>query len=114
SGPTIEQVQAALTAVSAFLAQLQAAVQQETKEWVTEFQTALAELDKKITDQLPETPKLGALNVEVLNGDLCDDGWTVSLDGGDQERKYGKTAAFHGLVAGLHVVAAEGQISKTS
>jgi hypothetical protein len=84
-------------------------IQDETMSWIQEFQATLKSLDEaaKVGASAAEP---GALNIVVENGDQCAKGWTLIVDNSSPVAKSGKTAALAGLIPGLHVVKAQGEI----
>lgn len=44
------------------------------------------------------------------NGDKCEDGWTLSVDGGTAQACRGQTAAVTGLLPGIHSIKIFGRI----
>jgi len=111
--PTPAQVQDALDGCRKFLSSVDEVIQAETEGWVQEFTTALAEIDKSTRAQ-SETARGGAIDLVIVNGDKCQDGWQLVVDGGNPDRRTGKTAAVRGLLAGTHLVSVSGKIDNVS
>jgi hypothetical protein len=107
SGPSDEQLQRMIAEARDFVSKINRSVHEETTAWVAEFRAALEQLDEDLRSR-PAGSEAGGLNVEVTNGDACDDGWTLAVDGGNARTHRGKTAAMAGLTPGLHTVAVEG------
>jgi hypothetical protein len=80
--PTPEQVQALIQRAKEFRIAVEMIVLQETRDWVTEFQNNIAQLDKDVTAQFAalkaQTEKAaqgsqpGSLQLTVPNADKCD------------------------------------------
>jgi hypothetical protein len=82
-------------------------VQRETGQWVTEFQNALAQIETATKEIAPHKP-LGAVAVTVTNGDQCDNGWELRVDGGTQHACRGKDFSIRDVTAGIHNVSVKG------
>lgn len=109
AAPTDDQAQGMLGRAKAFVVQVDAIVQEETKAWIAEFQTTLSQLDEAVKAKVAVT-ELGGLNVSVANGDQCENGWDLSIDSGSSRGYAGKTAALRDLVPGVHTLRAAGAI----
>ena len=81
----------------------------EMDTWVTEFRAAIADIDKAAKAQA-EVMRLGAANISVTNGEQCQDGWQLSVDGGAPETHRGTSCALRNLVPGSHTVTVVGRI----
>jgi len=109
ASPTDDQVQRVLSRAKAFVLGVSATVLEETNTWIAEFQTTLKQLDEAAKAKAAVS-ELGGVNLVVTNGDACDGGWTLCIDGGSRTTRHGKTAAAVGLRPGMHTVLVEGVI----
>ncbi len=111
ASPTIEQVTAAISQCKAFMIKSHEVIRQETRLWVTEFQNVLKDLEKtaKAVAKLEEA---GAISVEVSNGDQCDSGWKIKIDGGQERTYQGKQASIDNLSPKIHTVSVSGIINQ--
>lgn len=107
--PDARQVQQALEQCRTFLAQTDSLLRTETDSWITEFRAALREIDEAAKARA-ELAKTGAANVVVDDGEQCQDGWRLSVDGGSSSMQHGKTAALPNLLPGTHLLSANGTI----
>jgi len=77
--------------------------------WIQEFQSTLTQVDEAAKAKAALT-ELGAVNVVVNNGDACDNGRNLSIDGGGDRNYRGKTAGVGNLVPGTHIIKVDGII----
>jgi hypothetical protein len=111
-----EETQAMIAKCKEFLLQVQAIVDKETQKWVAEFQSAIKEIDEaakiaaEVAKEKAKMEQVGAISIEVTNGNDCGDGWYVSLDGGPEKQFKGKRGALTGIKPGIIAVKAVGQI----
>lgn len=108
-GPSSEQALAMLSACGGFAGQVRAIVQAETAEWIQEFRATLSQVDETVKARAAEAQS-GIINVVVTNGELATDGWTLSMDGGREERHRGRTAALANLWPAAYRLRAQGRI----
>ncbi|MBV9928748.1 MAG: SLATT domain-containing protein [Acidobacteria bacterium] len=78
--PTEEQVQSMLQKVKEFVAYVDGTVEEETRDWVTEFRTSLSDVDRT-AKELGKAARPGAIDVTVTNGMDAEGGFDVALDG---------------------------------
>jgi hypothetical protein len=78
--PPGDQVQLLLQRVKDFVVLVDTTVAEETQEWVVEFRSNLAEVERTARAQL-EATRPGGIDVTVTNGMDAADGFTVYLDG---------------------------------
>ena len=107
--PTTDQLRSTLAQFKGFVTQVNTIVRQETDVWIQEFQSTLKQIDEAAQTK-PAISQLGAANIEITNGDACQDGWNLSIDQGNPTRRSGKTAALTDLVPGTHIVKVDGVI----
>lgn len=93
-------------------------IQIETNKWVTEFQSAIKEIDvaaaktaAKLAKDKAKMEQLGALSIEIENGLNCDDGWKLTIDGEPEKNFSGKKGAIKDIKPGMVVVHATGLIA---
>jgi SMODS and SLOG-associating 2TM effector domain 2 len=110
SDPGPEQAAAGLRRCKEFLAKINGILKAEMDTWVTEFSAAIADIDKAAKAQA-EIMRLGAANLTVSNGEQCADGWRLSIDGGAEETRRGRSAALRNVVPGAHTVSVSGAIA---
>lgn len=93
-----------------FLSNICEEVRNETEAWAAEFQSAIKEIEKtaKIVSAAQE---LGAIDLEVANGDECENGWTVKLDNEQEKNCQGKFGSLTDLTPKIHTVRIEGKIA---
>lgn len=107
---TTEQAQELLSQCKTFLLEINTVVREETELWAAEFQSALKEVEKaaKVTAKLKE---FGAIDVQVTNGDECENGWTLKV-GESPERSYkGKRASVTNIIPKIYAVRVLGEIA---
>jgi hypothetical protein len=109
TAPTDEQLQDMLARCKAFLGQVNMLLEREMAAWIQEFQASLQQIDDTVKARA-EANKLGGANIKVTNGNACDNGWELAIDGGDRRQYTGKTAALRDLFPGIHTVRVEGCI----
>ena len=80
SSPTTEQVQSMLQRVKEFVAYVDGKVEEETRDWVSEFKTNLSDVERT-AKELGEAARPGAIDVTVTNGMDAEGGFDVALDG---------------------------------
>jgi len=107
--PSTEQVQDALQRCRTFLSFVDTTIREETAIWVQEFQETLRTIDEAVKTTAAATA-LGAIAVEVTNGDQCDAGWELSIDSGAPRPSRGKTAAVTEMLPGIHAIKVQGKI----
>ncbi|MDR4497731.1 MAG: SLATT domain-containing protein [Candidatus Scalindua sp.] len=107
--PNDEQVQGMLSRCKTFLSQINIILNNEMMAWKQEFQSALKHIDDAAKAQAAVV-MLGGANVVVNNGDKCNDGWKLSIDGGSQRLYRGQTAALQDLTSGIHTIRVEGKV----
>lgn len=78
--PTPEQVQSMLQRLKEFIAYVDGKVEEETRDWASEFKTSLSDVERK-AKELGEAARPGAIDVTVTNGMDADGGFDVALDG---------------------------------
>lgn len=110
AGPTTEQTEACLSLCKTVVMQVDAVVQRETEEWVTEFQNALKQIDAATKAVAPRKPA-GAIAVTLTNGEQCTNGWKLTVDGGTEHSCNGTKYGLRGLTAGIHNVSVVGDIT---
>lgn len=81
-------------------------IDDETKEWATEFQNAIKELDR-VRKEAAETEHSGAIEVTVSNPQVVE-GWTLEVDGAERGRTSGKTLAVTEVLVGIRKLRAYG------
>jgi uncharacterized protein YfiM (DUF2279 family) len=109
AAPTQEQVLAMLSACSMFAAQVRAIVQAETAEWMVDFRASLSHVDETVKARALDAQS-GIINVVVSNGELSPDGWILTIDGGREERRRGRTAALANLWPAAYTLRVTGTI----
>jgi SMODS and SLOG-associating 2TM effector domain 2 len=110
SEPTPDQLRATFARFKAFVTQVNSIVRQETDAWIQEFQSTLKEIDEAAKAKAAISG-LGAVNIVVTNGDVCDNGWDLSIDRGSTKNYRGKTAGVGDLIWGIHTIKVEGIIN---
>jgi hypothetical protein len=114
--------------VSDFVFVVRTVVENETKQWMTEFQSNLAELEKqtkaaletaraesermqKEATSLRDSQQPGAIDLTVDGGDAADNGYDIFLDEGFFKHAIGKTCALAKIGRGLHHLRLVGKIA---
>jgi hypothetical protein len=109
--PTTDQCQQALVRIKAFVAEVNAIVDDETSRWVAEFQEALKQIEEQTRTPAPAS-QTGSLSVTVTNGEAVDAaGWSLEVDGAEPRVYTGKSAALIGLLPGDHRLSVQGKIA---
>ena len=80
ASPTDEQLQSMLQRLKEFIAYVDGKVEEETREWVSEFKTSISDAERK-AKELGEAARPGAIDVTVTNGMDAEEGFHVALDG---------------------------------
>jgi hypothetical protein len=109
NAPGVAEIEADLKRCKEFLAQVNEILRAELDTWVYEFSAALADIDRAAKAQA-EVMRTGAVTVTVTNGDQCEAGWRLAVDGGTEETYRGKSAALRNLTSGSHTVTVRGRI----
>jgi len=103
NNPSDVQVQEFLEMCRIFFTTVNNALEFEMNAWKEEFQAALKQIeDAAKAEQVVN--KMGGVKIVIKNGDICVDGWKLSIDGGNQRIYIGKTAAFNNLTPGIHAI----------
>lgn len=108
--PDQNQIQTTLARFKAFVSQINTIIRQETDAWIQEFQSTLTQIDEAAKAKAA-IAELGAVNVVVSNGDACENGWNLIIDGGGDRNYRGKTAGVGNLVPGTHIIKVDGTIA---
>jgi conflict system pore-forming effector with SLATT domain len=85
-------------------------VDDETREWATEFQNALKELERARRDEA-DTARTGALEVTVKNAPQAQS-WTLEIDGNPRGTTSGKTQAVSDVPVGLRKIRVSGKATQ--
>jgi hypothetical protein len=109
SEPTPDQLRSTLARFKAFVTQVNTIIRQETDAWIQEFQSTLKQIDEAAKAKAAVS-ELGAININVTNGDACDDGWNLSIDQGTPTKQGGKTAGIRDLVPRMHTIRVDGVV----
>ena len=111
--PDLEQSERLVGRAKALTTTINSIVENETKKWADEFRDALGRLEEaaEAIERAAPHERFGAINVTVTNGADCDDGWTVSVDGGSAQRRSGNTATISNLAPGLRALVIAGTLS---
>jgi hypothetical protein len=107
---SLDFVAKAVESCELFLFKVYEEVRNETGAWAAEFQTAIKEIEKT-TKMVSATHELGAIDLEVSNGDECENGWTVRLDDKPEKDCQGKFVSLPDLTPKIHTVRIEGKIA---
>lgn len=97
--PDDRQLKSFLDMCKTFLLTTNTTIENEFDEWKLEFKNALKQIDNAVKAQ-QEIKSKGAINVTVANGDQCDDGWNMYVNGKDEKKYTGKTAALTNIDSG--------------
>lgn len=111
--PKDEQIQRMLARTKAFAVEVNGIVESETSAWTEEFKSTLKQLDEAAKVKA-EVGALGGVNIVVVNGAECRQGWDASIDGAASVKHTGTSAAVAGLTTGMHTVTVVGTISDAS
>lgn len=95
------------------MADVQVVVQEETQQWVLEFQRSLQNIDDKNVAQR-QANRTAALVVNVSNGDQCDNGWQLSVEGKSSAKHFGNSGVVNNLFPGMYRIRVEGAINQQS
>lgn len=102
-----EDIQNLMIKCKEFLQKVQLTVSEETQKWVTEFQSALSDIEtatKAAAESAKETIRTkekGAMSVQILNGKDCQGPWTLELDGKVIKTDTGSSVALTDLNPGI-------------
>jgi hypothetical protein len=106
--PATEQCQAMIQRLRSFIVLVNSKTQQETEEWVMEFQANLADLEKAAKARVQEQ-KPGRVEVTVTNAQSFEPGVTASLDGMEARALEGTGSIFGSVTPGPHIVLVKGK-----
>jgi len=106
--PDDAQVAAGLDLCRAFVNEVHAVVRLETAQWAAEFQSMIKQIEES-SREAASARGTGAVDLQVTNGDQCDGGWRLGVDGGPLQARRGKAVSLK-LSPGIHTLAAEGKI----
>jgi SMODS and SLOG-associating 2TM effector domain 2 len=108
--PTIQQATAMLLSCKAFLMQVHTIVRRETGVWASEFQNAITMIDQtaRSTDR---TTQSGSIAVKVTNGNQCEGGWRLTIDGGPEVAYSGLSAVLAGVEPGERTIRVVGMVN---
>ncbi len=130
--PTEAELQTLIARITGFSATVRALVESETKAWITEFQTNLAELERRTEaavqaarEQAEQAQKQavslqkeaapGAIDLTVANAAETDDGYTVTVGGEVKKQSVAtSTCGIVGIAPGLYEVAVSATIAGTA
>jgi hypothetical protein len=107
NAPTPLEVDGFLQIAKDFSNRVMSEVEQETQQWIVEFQSSLAELQKTSGAQL-DAARPGSLTVNVANASLADPPVTVNVDGTDYGILSGNSWTVRQIPPGPHVVTIRG------
>lgn len=106
--PTASQIDDFLQLARSFIGRVMEAVTHETQQWVAEFQSNMAELDKATKVQL-DSARPGSLTVTVDNADASEQPIRIDVDGVSYGTMTGKSCAIRQLSPGTHTVVVSGR-----
>lgn len=106
-----QELQSMITKCAAFALKISNAVQEETRQWAQEFQTSLGTLGEALQQRASINQPSGVI-ITLENGDKCEDGWDVLMNGRKLGKHYGKTGVLHGLYPGLYQILINGKVNK--
>lgn len=109
SGPSAEQVTAAMALSRSFLLRVNELVRDETKAWAADFTAALKEVDEQMK-VARDSGRQAAIQVIVANGDQCDRAWKLAVGNRVPEDRVGKEASTQ-VMAGTYIVRVAGEIN---
>jgi hypothetical protein len=106
ASPTAVDIpQRAVKLVKDFIVSLKEATERETRAWVIEFQSNIAQLEKDLRSQ-SEQRHAGAIDVRVADGSKAREGIELLLDQMAVERITGSAGSIGSVTPGLHKVTA--------
>lgn len=106
--PATDQCQSMIQRLRSFIVLVNSKTQQETEEWVMEFQANLADLEKAAKARAQEQ-KPGRVEVTVTNVQSFEPGVTASLDGMEARALEGTSSIFGSVTPGPHIVLVKGK-----
>lgn len=110
--PTAEQVDMLIQLCKGFSLTVRTLVEQETQQWVAEFQSNLSQLERSARAQM-ESARPGAIDITVTNGYEAEEGFTVWLDGKTvQQNVTGAKSELAAVPPGFHTIAVSGTLDK--
>jgi hypothetical protein len=107
--PTLDQVQLLVQRIKEFVVLVDSTVEQETQEWVAEFRSNLAEIERTAKAEF-EASRPGAIDVTVTNGMDAADGFTVFLDGVQLRSVKGTRYQIDYVAPGAHKIRVIGNV----
>jgi len=105
--PSNSEIDGFLVLARDFSNSVMSEVEQETQQWIVEFQSSLAELQKTTSTQL-DAARPGSLTVNVGNASFADPPITVNVDGADYGTLAGNSWTVRQIFPGPHVVTIRG------
>ena len=108
TAPNASQIDEFLQLAKSFSGRVMEAVTHETQQWVAEFQSSIAELERTAKAQL-ESARPGSLTVTVDNADSSEQPIRVDVDGVAFGTMTGNSWAIRQLSPGAHTVVVSGR-----
>jgi hypothetical protein len=108
SAERLEAVDRMIQRVRAVVIEVKERSERETQDWIAEFQSNLAQLEKDIKSQ-QEANRPGGVDVEVTDGRKADTPVEIMLDGMTADRFVGTTGSIGFVSPGMHRITARAQ-----
>lgn len=105
--PTFDKAKATLGIIISFLNEISEIVKDETNTWVIEFQNVLQKLNEDLKVEA-ETTKLGGIKVTVENGEKCNEGLIIHLEGQQPVTFQGSSYSFNNLFPKIYRLSVSG------
>ena len=106
--PNSAQIEEFLQLAKDFSSRVMQEVTQETQQWIVEFQSSLADLEKTTKAQA-EAARPGSLTLTLDNASLSDQPVAVNIDGVDHGTMTGTNWAIRQIAPGPHAVVVTGR-----
>lgn len=110
--PTFDTAKATLAIIVAYLNEVSEIVKDETNTWMVEFQNVLQKFNEEMNVKA-ESSKLGGIRVTVENGEKCNEGLVVHLEGQQPISFHGSSYSFNNLYPKIYRVSVTGTITET-
>lgn len=109
--PNFDKGKATLSIIVAFLNEVSEIVKDETNTWMVEFQNVLQKFNEEMNVKA-EASKLGGIKLTIENGDKCNDGLVIHLEGHQPISFHGSSYSFNNLYPKIYRISVTGSFTE--